>query len=77
MKTIKVLGPGCPRCQKLADNARAAIEELGIECGFEKVTDINELFKFGILATPALVVDGEVRTSGKVLGVEEIKKIIG
>jgi small redox-active disulfide protein 2 len=76
MKTIKVLGPGCSKCQKLAENTRTAIDELGIECEFEKITDISEFIKYGILTTPALVVDGETRMSGKVLEVEEIKKII-
>ncbi len=76
MKSIKVLGPGCAKCQKLEENTRAAIDELGIECEFEKVTDINEFIKYGILTTPALVVDGETKMSGKVLGVEEIKRII-
>jgi small redox-active disulfide protein 2 len=76
MKTIKVLGPGCVKCEKLARNVRVAIDELGIECEFEKITDINKIINYGILSTPALVVDGEIRMTGKVPNVEEIKKII-
>jgi small redox-active disulfide protein 2 len=76
MKTIKVLGPGCAKCQKLEENTLAAIDDLGIECEFEKITDISEFIKYGILTTPALVVDGETKMSGKVLDVEAIKKII-
>lgn len=76
MKSIKVLGPGCAKCQKLEENTRTAIDELGIECEFEKITDINEFIKYGILTTPALIVDGETKMSGRVPGVEEIKEIL-
>ena len=76
MKKIQILGTGCPKCKKLAENAEAAAKELGIEFEIEKVTDINEIMKFGVMVTPALAVDGEVKVVGKVLSPDEIKKIL-
>jgi len=76
MKTLQILGTGCSRCKKLAENAEAAARELGIECEIEKITDINMILGYRIMATPALAVDGEVKFSGKVPSVEEIKVII-
>ena len=76
MKKIQILGTGCPKCKKLAENAETAAKELGIEFEIEKVTDINEIMKFGVMVTPALVVDGEVKVVGKVLSQDEIKKIL-
>ena len=76
MKKIQILGTGCPKCKKLAENAEAAAKELGIEFEIEKVTDINEIMKFGVMMTPALAVDGEVKVVGKVLSQDEIKKIL-
>ncbi len=76
MKKIQILGTGCPKCKKLAENAEAAAKELGIEFEIEKVTDINEIMKFGVMVTPALVVDGDVKAVGKVLSQDEIKKIL-
>ena len=73
---IQILGTGCPKCKKLAENAEAAAKELGVECEIEKVTDINEIMKFGVMMTPALAVDGEVKSVGKVLSVDEIKKTL-
>jgi small redox-active disulfide protein 2 len=73
MKKIQILGTGCPKCKKLAENAEAAAKELGIECEIEKVTDINEIMQMGVMITPALVVDGEVKVSGKVASSEDIK----
>lgn len=75
-KLIQVLGPGCPKCQKLAENARAAAAELGLQAQVEKITDINVMMNFGVMMTPALVVDGEVKAAGKVLSVEEIKQLL-
>jgi len=77
MKKIQILGTGCPKCSKLAENARAAAEALGIEYEIEKVTDINEIMKFGVMMTPALAVDGEVKVVGKAPSVDELKKLIG
>ncbi len=75
MKKIQILGTGCPKCKKLAENAEAAAKELGIEFEIEKVTDINEIMKFGVMVTPALAVDGEVKVVGKVLSPGEIKEL--
>ena len=77
MKKLQVLGPGCPRCQKLVENAEVAANQLGIEYQIEKVTDINEIMKFGVMMTPALVVDGEVKVVGKVPSTDEIKAMLG
>jgi len=76
MKKIQVLGPGCPKCRKLAENARAAVEQLELDFEIEKVTDINEIMKFGVMITPALVVDGEVKVVGKVSSPDEIGQIL-
>jgi len=76
MKKIQILGTGCPKCKKLAENAEAAVKELEIEHEIEKVTDINEMMKFGVMITPALVVDGEVKVVGKVPSPDEIKQML-
>ena len=76
MKKIQILGTGCPKCKKLAENAEAAAEQLGLEFEIEKVTDINEIMKFGVMVTPALAIDNHVKVLGKVLSTEEIKKML-
>ena len=76
MKKIQILGTGCPKCKKLAENAEAAAKELGVEYELEKVTQINDIMKMGVMLTPGLVVDGEVKVSGKVPSAEEIKSMI-
>jgi small redox-active disulfide protein 2 len=76
MKEIKVLGPGCPKCQRLMSQIQLAIEELGLECRVEKVTDIQQIMSFGVMMTPALVVDGQVKVSGKVPKLDDLKKIL-
>ncbi len=76
MKKIQILGTGCPKCKKLAENAEAAAKELGIEFEIEKVTDINEIMKFGVMMTPALVVDGDVKVVGKVPSPDEINQML-
>ncbi|WP_024615397.1 thioredoxin family protein [Clostridium sp. Ade.TY] len=73
---IKVLGPGCMNCKKLEANTRKAVEELGIDAQIIKVTDIKEFMKYGVMKTPALVVDGKVKFYGRVLSAEEIKKYL-
>ena len=73
---IEVLGPGCPRCRTLAANAADAVSAAGVDCQVEKVTDITEIMKRGVMMTPVLVLDGEVKSSGKVLSVDEIKALI-
>ncbi len=74
MKKIQILGTGCPKCKKLAECAEQAAKELGIEYEIEKVTQINDIMKFGVMMTPALVVDGTVKAVGKVLTLDEMKK---
>lgn len=76
MKKLQVLGTGCPKCNKLAENAEAAARELGIEYTLEKVTDINDIMKFGVMMTPALAIDGEVKVMGKVPDPEAIKSLL-
>lgn len=76
MKKIQVLGTGCPKCRKLAENAEAAAKALGIEYEIEKVTDINDIMKFGVMLTPALAVDGQVKIVGKVPSPGDIEKMI-
>ena len=73
---IEVLGPGCPKCAALASNVKAAADKLGLQYELSKVTNIMEITKYGVMMTPALVVDGEVKVSGKVPSVEEIQRMI-
>jgi len=70
---IKVLGPGCPKCQKTADNVKQAVSEAGSDASVDKVTDVMEIAKLGIFTTPAVVIDGDVKAVGKVPSVDEIK----
>ena len=76
MKRIQILGTGCPKCRALAENAEAAARELGFEHELEKVTDIAEIMKYGVIMTPALIVDGEVKAVGKVPSTEQIKAML-
>jgi small redox-active disulfide protein 2 len=76
MKKIQVLGTGCPKCKKLAQNAEIAAKALGIEYEIEKVTDINDIMNFGVMMTPALAVDGRVKIVGKVPSPKDIEKMI-
>ena len=76
MRTIHILGTGCPKCNLLAQNAETAVRETSVEFEIIKVTDINEILKFGVMITPALVIDGEVKSVGKTLSVEDIKEFI-
>lgn len=73
---IEILGTGCPKCKKLFENAQEAVKALGITAEIAKVEDIQQIMNAGVMITPALAVDAEVRSAGKVLSVEEIKKII-
>ncbi len=73
MKKIQVLGTGCPKCRTLTANAEAAVRELGVEAQVEKVEKITDIMKFGVMTTPALVIDGQVKSAGKVLSSDEIK----
>ena len=71
---IEILGMGCPKCKMLYDNAKKAIDEKGIQAEISKVEDMDTITEYGVMMTPALVIDGEVKASGKVLPPEEIKK---
>lgn len=76
MKTLQILGTGCPKCIKLAENTEAAAQRLGIEYRIEKVTEITKIMSFGVMSTPALAVDGAVKFAGKVPTAEEIRSIL-
>lgn len=73
---IKILGTGCSNCKRLEANTKNAIEELGLDVTIEKVTDIKDIMKYGVMSTPALVVDEKVKVMGKVPSSEEIKKYL-
>ncbi|MEW6326507.1 MAG: thioredoxin family protein [Thermodesulfobacteriota bacterium] len=73
---IQILGPGCMKCNKLAEATNQAVKDLGIDATVEKVADIKEIMSYGVMITPALVVDGMVKVAGKVPSVEEIKKML-
>ena len=75
-KKIQILGTGCPKCKLLTANAEAAVKALGIEATVEKVEKIADIMKFAVMSTPALVVDGQVKSAGKVLGADDIKKFL-
>ena len=76
MKKIQILGTGCAKCQKLAAVAEEAAKALGGSYELEKVTDLNRIMGFGVMMTPALVVDGTVKLAGKVPSLEEAKKLL-
>ncbi|MBI4634500.1 MAG: TM0996/MTH895 family glutaredoxin-like protein [Deltaproteobacteria bacterium] len=76
MKKIQILGTGCPKCIKLTENAKKAAEEAGVAYEIEKVTDIKKIMDFGVMMTPSLAIDGEVKSVGKMLSIEEIKKLL-
>jgi len=76
VRKIQILGTGCPKCKKLAENAEAAARELDAEVEIEKVTEINEIMKFGVMITPALAIDGRVKAVGKVPSPDEIKSML-
>ena len=73
---IQILGTGCPKCKKMAEVAEMTAMQLRIEYEIEKITDINTIMAFGVMMTPALAIDGEVKLVGKVPGVEEMKTIL-
>lgn len=74
---IKILGTGCPKCRQLIANVRQAVEETEADCVIEKVTDIAAILQYGVMMTPALVIDDEVKSVGKVLSAAEIKTLLG
>lgn len=69
---IQILGTGCPKCRQLEANAREALVKKGVDADIEKVTNIDDIMALGVMMTPALVIDGEVRSVGKVLTVDQI-----
>ncbi len=76
MKKIQVLGTGCPKCAQLTANAEEAVKSAGVDYEVEKITDITKIVEFGVMTTPALVVDGRVTVAGRVASVDEIKKFL-
>jgi len=76
MKKIQILGTGCPKCVKLTANAQEAAKQAGIEFEIEKGTEINKIMSYGVMMTPALAIDGQVKSVGKVVPPEEIKKLL-
>jgi small redox-active disulfide protein 2 len=73
---IKILGTGCPKCKALEENAKKAVQVLSIDAGIEKVTDLNKIMEYGVMMTPALVIDEKVKSAGKVLTQDQIKKLL-
>ena len=76
MAKIQILGTGCLKCKKLAENAESAAQALGVDYELEKVTQINDIMAMGVMMTPALAIDGEVKAAGKVLSPEAIKAML-
>lgn len=76
MKEIKVLGTGCSKCTTLYDNVKSAVAELGIDATVDKEQDIMKIMEYNVMSIPALVVDGSVLSTGKVLTIEEVKKLL-
>ncbi len=74
---IKVLGPGCPKCQATEKNVKEAVSESGLDAQVGKVTDLIEIARYGVFGTPAVVVDGDVKSVGKIPNKDEIKTWIG
>ena len=77
MKKLQILGTGCAKCQKLAENTKQAADNLGIDYEIEKVTDINRIMSFGVMSTPGLAVDGKVLVTGKVPSPADLEKLLG
>jgi len=73
---IRILGTGCPKCHKLEEETRHAAAEMGLDCNIEKVSELKDIMAYGVMMTPALVVDGEVKVVGKVPAREDIKKLL-
>ena len=73
---IRILGTGCPKCHKLEEETRLAAAELSLDCNIEKVTALQDIMSYGVMITPALVVDGAVKVAGKVPSRDEIKQML-
>lgn len=73
---IKILGTGCSNCTKLESHAKEAVKQLGLDARIEKVADIQDIMAYGVMKTPAIVVDEEVKSMGRVLSIEDIVKLL-
>jgi small redox-active disulfide protein 2 len=73
---IEILGTGCPKCKMLEANAKKAAAELGIKAEIAKVTEVDKIIEYGVMYTPALAIDGNVKVSGRIADVSEIKKLM-
>ncbi|UMZ73167.1 thioredoxin family protein [Natranaerofaba carboxydovora] len=73
---VKIMGPGCANCEKLFELVKEVASEKGLEANIEKVTDMNQITTAGVMMTPGLVIDGEVKSQGKIPSKEEISNII-
>ena len=76
MKKIQILGTGCAKCQQLTANAETAAKQLGMSFELVKITGIPEIMKFGVMSTPALVVDGVIKSQGRLLSPDQIKPLL-
>lgn len=76
MTTVQILGTGCKKCVQLAENAKQAVKDAGVDATVEKIEDINQIVQFGVMMTPALAIDGQVKLVGKVATPEEIKGLL-
>jgi small redox-active disulfide protein 2 len=76
MKTIKVLGPGCPKCKATFHNAEEAVNQLGIEAQVIKIEDIEEMMRYNILTTPVLMIDEVIKVKGRIAQIDEIKEFL-
>lgn len=73
---IEILGKGCPKCRQLYENTKKAVSEKGVAATVEKVEDLEKIVEYGVLTTPALAIDGEIKAAGRILTAEEIKKLL-
>lgn len=76
MKTIKVLGPGCPKCKTTFKNAEEAVKQLGIDAKVIKIEDIMEMMQYNVLTTPVLMIDEQIKIKGRIAQVDEIKDLL-
>ena len=76
MKKLQILGTGCPKCTKLAQNTETAAKALGLDYELQKVTNVNDIMALGVMMTPALAIDGQVKIVGKVPSPDEIQKLL-
>ena len=74
LEKIEILGSGCPKCKQLEENAKKALKKTGKKAEIVKVTEVDKIIEYGVMSTPAIVIDGKVKSYGKVADVEEIKK---